>query len=316
MEPYRCIACLADHDRWAQRCPVCGHTGSLIKLATLEAAEVSDAALVSTPAPPRSRVRTVADAPDVPEVRYSTGIPGFDRVLGGGMVSPSVVVLAANPGCGKSTLMLPMFADLRMDRLLIAAEESDVRLRRRAIRCGLGDKLDRLPVLHTKDFNEIMEVLATEDPRVVLIDSINVLKDKSLDKLRDDDANILRNVETLYKDANDHDRILFLIAQMNAEGSMRGTKELQHLVDAIVMMTREGPRRVLRCPEKNRDGSLEAVAVFQMTEHGLIEGHDAEPDDPGPVADRGETTVYMSEPDIPLPKTRAQRTGRAARRAP
>ena len=186
MDPYRCVGCLSDHDRWRHQCQVCGRSGALVKLATLEEYEPESAPVQR----PVKLVRTAADAPDIPEVRVSTGIDGLDRVLGGGMVSPGVILFAGAPGCGKSTILMPMIAGLTTtDRLYEAAEESDVRYRRRAVRCGLSDRLDDIPVLHTQDFNVIMDVIARANPRIVVIDSVNVLVDPVRDVPR----------ETLYK---------------------------------------------------------------------------------------------------------------------
>jgi DNA repair protein RadA/Sms len=304
MDPYRCVGCLSDHDRWRHQCQVCGRSGALVKLATLEEYEPESAPVQR----PVKLVRTAADAPDIPEVRVSTGIDGLDRVLGGGMVSPGVILFAGAPGCGKSTILMPMIAGLTTtDRLYVAAEESDVRFRRRAVRCGLSDRLDDIPVLHTQDFNVIMDVIARADPRIVVIDSVNVLVDPVRDVPRDTDNNMLRNVRAFYKDANDNNRVLVLVAQMNKDDGVRGTKELQHLVDTVMLLSKQGARRVLRCPEKNRDGSTDEVAVFLMTKSGLHEQVAEDDDEDGPVADRTDAIGYMSEQDIPIPKAPRRR---------
>lgn len=218
------------------------------------------------------RPRTLADAPAPKNVRILTGVSGLDRVLGGGFRLPSAVLLGGAAGCGKSSLLLQACVSME-DRsvLYITAEETLTDLRERAERFGLGDRLDMIRAVATENIAEAMEEIRASDPRVVILDSINKIRDPEKDT-RDKQQNMLDHADVFIKDSRENNRVFVFPAQMNKAEEIAGVKELEHAVDAVLLLTKVGKTlRTLTCPDKNRYGSSANSAKFVMMASGLKE---------------------------------------------
>jgi DNA repair protein RadA/Sms len=228
------------------------------------------------PPPPPPIVATVADAPDVPEVRLVTEQEGLDRVLGGGFVVPSVVLFAGPPGCGKSSLLLPMVANLPIGTALYGStEEKPARVRRRALRFGLKDRLHRIQLVCSNQLPEILAKARALDARLVVVDSVNDAVDPR-DDAKDPQERLKNMIYTLYEEAYAANRVMVLVSHLNKEEEVSGRRALQHKVDTILQIEKSGRLRKLHCPTKNRDGATETTAFYTMEEQGLRQLSDDE----------------------------------------
>jgi DNA repair protein RadA/Sms len=246
------------------------------------AEEKREAAPAGRSAPGRSggRALTPVSLGDVqaPKVkRLSTGIGEFDRVLGGGVVPGSLVLIGGAPGIGKSTLTTAALANLAVAGrrvLYISGEESAAQVKLRAER--LGPHALEVPIVADTDLDAVLATLETERPEVCVVDSVQVLYDPALTGAPGSVSQVREVAGRLMRVAKSRGIATLLVGHVTKEGSLAGPRVLEHLVDCVLSFEGERERtyRTLRAL-KNRFGSTNEVGVFEMHEEGLVEVEDA-----------------------------------------
>jgi DNA repair protein RadA/Sms len=260
---YACSECGQSTGRWLGRCPGCGSFGTLAE----EAA----------PAPSRGKgaaARPVLRLVDV-EVeeakRIPTGVAELDRVLGGGLVPASLVLVGGEPGVGKSTLLLMALAAISRERraLLVTGEESTAQVKLRAARLSGG--AEGVEILAETDLDAICATLERERPAVCVIDSIQTLYSPDVGSAPGSVSQVREAAARLLRVGKESGVALFLVGHVTKDGAVAGPRVLEHLVDCVLQF--EGDRyhahRVLRAA-KNRFGSTNELGIFEMTGAGLV----------------------------------------------
>ena len=269
---YVCRACGAQQPRELGRCPECGEWGSfeeeLVGGGVAAAAERDLLRVEMAPGAVKPRALGEIEASATP--RIATGIAELDRVLGGGLVPGSVVVIGGEPGVGKSTLALQLAARVQIDApfLYVSGEESPEQIRLRADR--LPDPPDDMLVLAETRVEALAEPWRERRPAVVLVDSIQTMRTGLVESAPGSLAQVRESAARLAATAKSHGTALILIGHVTKEGALAGPRVLEHLVDVVLGFEGERghPFRILRA-SKNRFGSTQEVGVFSMTEAGL-----------------------------------------------
>ncbi|NUP99098.1 MAG: DNA repair protein RadA [Armatimonadetes bacterium] len=263
---HRCEACGHITTQWLGRCPSCGGWGTL---AAEEIAASSPAAVRS--GPPRVTALREVDARG--DVRLQTGWGELDRVLGGGLVAGSVVLVGGEPGVGKSTLLLQVAHALAArgePTLYVSGEESARQVRLRADRLGLLDSA--LGIVTETDLEAIEEAVVQAQPRLAVVDSIQTTRAPGVDSLPGSVAQVRECTGRLTELSKRTGTATMLVGHVTKDGTLAGPKVTEHVVDAVLMF--EGDRsqalKVLRAT-KNRYGSTNEVGLFDMTDAGLVE---------------------------------------------
>ncbi len=263
---YVCQSCGAVAARWLGRCEACGEWNTLLE----EAAAAGPQARQSR-APPVGFVSLASES--APEPRTATGMGELDRVLGGGLVPASVVLVGGDPGIGKSTLLLQAAATLaRAGRrvLYVSGEESIEQVRLRARRLGLADAPVELAA--AIDLNAIAAALERSGAHLVVIDSIQTMWIEAVESAPGTVNQVRASAFELTRQAKSAGFALVLVGHMTKDGAIAGPRVLEHMVDAV--LTFEGDRghqfRILRAT-KNRFGATDEIGVFEMTDRGLAE---------------------------------------------
>ena len=262
---YCCHECGFETANWAGKCPSCGAWNSLaeIKIETVPAAKSVRERLV------RSRPRKVAELDTAEEIRLSTGISELDRVLGGGAVAGSLVLVGGAPGIGKSTLLLQMCGHLPEKKILyVTGEESERQLKLRAVRLGMEG--ENILVLPETDLDMIVACINSEEPELVIIDSIQTISGEDLSSAPGSVSQVRECTMRIMRLCKEKALTVFIVGHITKEGSIAGPKVLEHMVDCVLYF--EGERntsfRILRAA-KNRFGSTNEIGVFEMDENGL-----------------------------------------------
>jgi DNA repair protein RadA/Sms len=259
---YACSECGQSTGRWLGRCPGCGSFGTLVE----EAARAVSQGKGATPRPVLRLVDVAAEDAN----RISTGVPELDRVLGGGLVPASLVLVGGEPGVGKSTLLLMALRAMSEERraLLVTGEESTAQVRMRAERLGGAGSVE---ILGETDLDSICATLEEERPAVCVIDSVQTLYSSDVGSAPGSVAQVREASARLLRVAKEAGVALFLVGHVTKDGAVAGPRVLEHLVDCVLQF--EGDRyhahRVLRAA-KNRFGSTNELGVFEMTGSGLV----------------------------------------------
>lgn len=263
---YCCTECGNETPNWAGKCPACGAWNTLTEV-KLEAAGAKSRAGRSGRAAPAAK--KISELDTTAEIRFSTGISEFDRVLGGGAVVGALVLVGGAPGIGKSTLLLQMCGKIDANRrvLYITGEESERQLKLRATRLGVdGD----IYVLAETDIDSIVACIDEVSPDVVIIDSIQTVSDADVSSAPGSITQVRECTMRLMRVTKDKGLTVFVVGHINKEGSIAGPKVLEHMVDCVLYF--EGERstsfRILRAA-KNRFGSTNEIGVFEMVDNGL-----------------------------------------------
>jgi DNA repair protein RadA/Sms len=245
-------------------------------------AEEKRASASGRAATPRSSGRALAPVPlgevKAPKVeRLKTGIGEFDRVLGGGLVPGSLVLIGGAPGIGKSTVTTAALANLSaagQKVLYVSGEESAAQVRLRAER--LGPHAFGVPIVADTDLESVVATLEEETPDVCVVDSVQVLFDPALTGAPGSVSQVREVAGRLMRVAKERGIATLLVGHVTKEGSLAGPRVLEHLVDCVLSFEGERERtyRTLRAL-KNRFGSTNEVGVFEMHEEGLVEVEDA-----------------------------------------
>jgi len=260
---FACQSCGSASPKWLGRCPECGEWNSYVE-------EVR----AGKPAPSGEAVATpVAVAGEESEARVAAGMPGLDRVLGGGLVPGSVVLLGGEPGIGKSTFLLQAARCLaaRAGEVLYAtAEESAAQVRMRAERLGIRE--ESLLLIAETDVTRIVAGAEARRPALLIVDSIQAVYEPALSSAAGTVSQVRESASALLRYAKSRGVPVILIGHVTKDGSLAGPKSLEHLVDTVVTLEgeRTSLRRVLRAT-KNRFGPVDEVALYDMTGEGLAE---------------------------------------------
>ncbi|HEY3184593.1 MAG TPA: DNA repair protein RadA [Gaiellaceae bacterium] len=258
---HACTECGYTSGRWLGRCPGCGQFGTLLA-ETLPARGAQPAQA----RPILRLVDVVAEEAD----RIPTGVPELDRVLGGGLVPASLVLVGGEPGVGKSTLLLSALGAVSRERraLLVTGEESTAQVKLRAARLG---GCDRVEILAETELETVCATLERERPAVCVIDSVQTLYSSEVGSAPGSVAQVREAAARLLRVAKETGVATFLVGHVTKDGSVAGPRVLEHLVDCVLQF--EGDRyhahRILRAV-KNRFGSTNELGVFEMTGGGLV----------------------------------------------
>src|SRR4051794_10518820 len=258
---FACSECGYTAGRWFGKCPGCDAFGTLL--------EETVGKIVAAKAPPKPLLRLV-DVEVEEAARIPTGVPEFDRVLGGGLVPASLVLVGGEPGVGKSTMLLMALRAMSKDRrvLLVTGEESTAQVKLRADRLGGADAVE---ILAETDLDVVCETMLAERPQVCVIDSVQTLYAPDLGSAPGSVAQVREAAGRLLRVAKEHGIATILVGHVTKDGSVAGPRVLEHLVDCVLQF--EGDRyrahRVLRAV-KNRFGSTNELGVFEMTGAGLV----------------------------------------------
>ena len=267
---FYCTECGNETPKWAGRCPACGAWNTVVERP--EPAVKGKGRSVSSRAAAPPKALPVTELGDSVEIRFSTGMGELDRVLGGGAVKGSLVLVGGAPGIGKSTLMLQICGKLcRFAKVLyVSGEESQHQLKLRAQR--LHVESENLLVLSETGLGEMLEAVNQEQPDVLIVDSIQTLYNDALDSPAGSVSQVKDCTMALMQLAKGSSITVFVIGHVNKEGSIAGHKVLEHMVDCVLYF--EGDRhtfcRILRAA-KNRFGATNEIGVFEMGDGGLTE---------------------------------------------
>lgn len=265
---YICSQCGYESPKWYGKCPSCGEWNTMNEEIKEKTTASFSKSKITSYAPPVQ----IKEISTTDEIRYKTGLSELDRVLGGGIVKGSLVLLGGDPGIGKSTILLQICEYLGKNHriLYVSGEESKRQLKLRADRLNVNN--DNLYIQTQTDVELISETIRQDKPDLVMIDSIQTM---SLTELQSSPGSITQVRECtnyLMRVAKSLDIPLIIVGHVNKEGSIAGPKVLEHVVDAVLHF--EGDKqmsyRILRAV-KNRYGSTNEIGVFQMTDSGLVE---------------------------------------------
>ena len=267
---FYCTECGNETPKWAGRCPACGAWNTVVERPEPAVKGKGRSASSRAAAPPKAL--PVTELGDSVEIRFSTSMGELDRVLGGGAVKGSLVLVGGAPGIGKSTLMLQICGKLcRFAKVLyVSGEESQHQLKLRAQR--LHVESENLLVLSETGLGEMLEAVNQEQPDVLIVDSIQTLYNDALDSPAGSVSQVKDCTMALMQLAKGSSITVFVIGHVNKEGSIAGPKVLEHMVDCVLYF--EGDRhtfcRILRAA-KNRFGATNEIGVFEMGDGGLTE---------------------------------------------
>ncbi len=262
---FACQNCGYVSPRWIGRCPECGEWNSFVE------------ELISEP--PRSKeTKGKVDIVPLSEVdltegnRLSTGIEEFDRVLGGGIVPGSIILIAGDPGVGKSTLMMQLARNAKLGKILyVTGEESRAQVRVRAERLGITS-LNNLFVLSETDLELVTKAVSEFNPPILIVDSIQTIYHPEVVSAPGSVSQVRECSARLAQLAKLTGTAVFVVGHVTKDGIAAGPKVLEHIVDAVLQL--EGERhyafRILRA-NKNRFGSTNEIGIFEMRESGLVE---------------------------------------------
>ena len=271
---YVCSQCGYESPKWNGKCPNCNEWNTFEE----EISETAKPASVTAQASKRgadlsSKICTLSEISMSDDTRYHTGIGEFDRVLGGGIVPGSLVLVGGDPGIGKSTLLLQVCRNLALSGnsvLYISGEESLRQIKLRAER--IGEFNENLQLLCETNLEIIREVIERKKPDMVVIDSIQTMFHEDISSAPGSVSQVRESTNVLMQIAKGLGITIFIVGHVTKEGNVAGPRVLEHMVDTVLYF--EGDRyesyRILR-GVKNRFGSTNEIGVFEMKSEGLVE---------------------------------------------
>ena len=266
---YVCQQCGYETARYMGKCPECGNWETFVeeKVIPEQTSKNNRVVLDIMPPTPIKEIKVGS------EIRVSTNISEFDRVLGGGLVQGSLVLIAGDPGIGKSTILLQSSGELCKQRkkvLYVSAEESASQIKLRADRLNISH--DNLYIYPQTNFESIKYQIEKERPDIVVVDSIQAIYSTDIQSSAGSVSQIRECCNSLMQIAKQENITIIVIGHVTKEGNIAGPKVLEHMVDTVIQF--EGDKyksyRILRAV-KNRFGNTSEVGIFEMSEHGLSE---------------------------------------------
>ncbi len=264
-----CTSCGNETPKWQGRCPSCGQWNTLVehieKPTAPGRAKSSPVGMSRTP-------KQLHDVDIDDETRFFTGMGELDRVLGGGAVQGSLVLVGGAPGIGKSTLLLQICANICKDRrvLYVSGEESERQLKLRAERLGVDSQ--ELYILSETRMSALLDAVEETKPDVLIADSIQTLYNEANESAPGSVSQVKDCTMTLMQVSKQDGITVFVVGHINKDGAIAGPKVLEHMVDCVMLFEGDAHSsyRLLRAA-KNRFGSTNEIGVFEMGESGLIE---------------------------------------------
>ena len=268
---YFCNNCGAESPKWIGRCPVCGEWNTYVEEVVSTKSAAGGRGEFGTMEQSKVRPQRIDDIQITEESRIDLGNGELNRVLGGGLVRGSLVLIGGEPGIGKSTLILQTVLALKGQKILyVSGEESARQLKLRAERIG-GNAPDCYIVCETS-LGDIFVHIRNVDPDIVVIDSIQTIYDEEIASAPGSVSQVREVTGRLMRIAKGLNISIFIIGHVTKDGGIAGPRVLEHMVDTVLYF--EGERhqvyRILRCV-KNRFGSTNEIGVFEMREDGLAE---------------------------------------------
>ncbi len=264
-----CSECGYETPKWAGKCPGCGEWNTMVEDVRLP----QKSAVSAAPRPAHTFSATpLSQINAADEHRFVTGISELDRVLGGGIVKGSVILLSGDPGIGKSTILLQVCNALQRDIkiLYVSGEESAIQIKLRAKRIGVES--DSVSIMTETDVQTVCEYINSARPDLVMIDSIQTMQHPDISSAPGSIVQVRESANLLLRTGKSLDIPIFIVGHVNKGGDIAGPKVMEHIVDTVLYF--EGERnqsyRILRAI-KNRFGSTNEIGVFEMTETGLAE---------------------------------------------
>ena len=261
-----CRECGYTASNWVGKCPECGLWN------TMEEESVAPAPAQGNAPAKRAEVKRLSEIEATDHIRTGTGMGELDRVLGGGLVGGSVILLSGEPGIGKSTLLLQISDALSKDKsvLYVSGEESRAQIKLRATRLGVSG--NSLYLISETDLDTILDAVERTAPDVLIVDSIQTVFSSRSRSAAGSIAQVRECAAAFISLAKERGIAVFLVGHVNKEGGISGPKLLEHMVDAVLYF--EGDKqqtyRMIRAM-KNRYGSTNEIGVFDMTDRGLLE---------------------------------------------
>lgn len=261
---YVCSSCGYESLRWLGKCPECESWNSFTEEIVETGKHKSEKAILKSP------VHKLSEITAAEEERIITGITEFDRVLGGGLMPGSVVLLGGDPGIGKSTLAMQAASGIKEKVLYVTGEESEKQIKLRSSRLKI--KSESLYILAETELNQVFAAIGALKPSVIIIDSIQTMYMNELDNSPGTVTQIRECTSLLMDEAKKKHLSVIIIGHVTKEGIIAGPKILEHMVDTVIQFEGEANHsfRILRS-QKNRFGSTNEIGVFEMREDGLRE---------------------------------------------
>jgi DNA repair protein RadA/Sms len=291
---YKCSSCGHEEPKWLGRCPECGEWNTLTET-THNRNDLKNNTRHSKPGLPKTQPLAAVDPME--GSRINSGIGELDRVLGGGIMKRSSILIGGEPGIGKSTLLLQIAAAAQIKGriLYVSGEESAGQLRLRADRLGLNANkniMERIEIFCSGNLGEIETALNNVKPVLILIDSAQTLYSEDAGAVSGTVNQMKFCSFELISWAKEHDAALFLTAHVTKEGIISGPKTLEHMVDTVLYFEQNDKTGTADCrflrAVKNRFGSIDEIGIFTMGEQGL-----------SPVEDTGRMFLVRREGELP-----------------
>lgn len=260
-----CQECGYEAPKWMGKCPACGEWNSMVE-------EMKNISIGKKKGISKANPIKLSDVEITHEERISTGIGEFDRILGGGVVRGSMILVGGDPGIGKSTILLQMCQAISKKEkvLYVSGEESVKQIKIRADRLNVNS--DGLLIMAETNVDTILQSIYDTGPDIVIIDSIQTIYKEDLTSVPGSIGQIRETAAALMRVAKEKNIAVFLVGHVTKEGTLAGPKVLEHIVDSVLYF--EGDRhqsfRILRAV-KNRFGSTNEIGVFEMKDTGLME---------------------------------------------
>ncbi len=269
---YVCSECGASFPKWMGKCTTCNSWNTIVEEVVKSTPSSSKVSVMSAPSAGTLSAKRISEIDSSQEARTLTGMGELDRVLGGGLVRGSLVLVGGDPGIGKSTLLLQICEHLGKTQniLYVSGEESQRQIKLRADRLGITT--ENLKVYSETNMDYITDCIFREKPDVLIIDSVQTMYNPEIQSTPGNTAQIKDVTTVLMKIAKENSISVFVVGHVTKEGALAGPKILEHMVDCVLYF--EGERhqsfRILRAV-KNRFGSTNEIGVFEMKGCGLEE---------------------------------------------
>ena len=268
---FYCTDCGTEHSRWAGQCSACGAWNTLKEWVQPKTVSGS-VSKVSGYAGSTSAVIKLAEVSLAESPRWQTGLTEFDRVLGGGLVPGSVVLIGGDPGIGKSSILLQVqthLAQQTLSTLYVSGEESLQQIALRAKRMQLP--ADGLSLLAETDMDSILSIAAQTNPQVMVIDSIQTMQIDTIASAAGSVVQVRETAAVLTRYAKQTGTAVFLVGHVTKSGEVAGPRVLEHIVDAVIFIEGQDSRYRLMRALKNRFGAVNEIGFFAMTDKGMKE---------------------------------------------